>query len=515
MHYYMGFDNGGITTKAALFDERGRQVASASRATASLTPRPTFVERDMDEMWMANCQVSKAVLAQAQVRPEDVVGVGICGHGKGLYLWGNDDRPCRMGIASTDNRAQRYVDRWRADGTEAKAFELSCQHIMSVQPPALLAWLKDEEPQSYQSIRYVFECKDYIRFLLTGEARGELTDYSGANLVNLHTGQYDQRLLALFGIDEVVGALPRLCRSDEVVGHVSAEAARLTGLAEGTPVVGGFFDIDACALASGVIEPDLMCMIAGTWSINEYVRTRPVLDGSVAMNSYFCLPGYYLVEESNATSTGNNEWFIRQLLPEVADEARRSGGNVYDVVNGWVASLAPETYVPIFLPFLMGSNVHPLARGSFVGMDVSHTRKHLARSVYEGIAFGHRMHFERLLASMDQRPRAIRLSGGVARSAVWAQMFADVMKLPVETVTADEAGALGCAMAVAVAVGDATDAVDAVRKMASVGRTFVPHEGTYGAYDRKYRLYCTAIECLDGLWDELTELSEASGGASS
>ena len=508
MHHYLGLDNGGTTTKAALFDEWGRQVASASVATASLTPRPAFVERDMDEMWAANCQVSREVIAKAQVRPEDIVGVGICGHGKGLYLWGQDGRPCRRGIASTDGRAQRYVDRWRADGTEAKAFELSCQHVMSVQPPALLAWLKDEEPQSYRNIKYVFECKDYIRFRLTGEARAELTDYSGTNLVNLHTGQYDERLLTLFGIDEVAGSLPRLCRFDEVVGHVSAEAAGLTGLAEGTPVVGGLFDIDACALASGVIEPDLMCMIAGTWSINEYIRTRPVLDGSVAMNSCFCLPGYYLVEESSATSAGNNEWFVRQLLPEVADEARRSGGSVYDVVNGWVASLAPETDVPIFLPFLMGSNVHPLARGSFVGMDVSHTRRHLARSVYEGIAFGHRTHLERLLASMDRRPRAIRLSGGAARSAVWAQMFADIMKLPVETVTADEAGALGCAMAVAVAVGDADDAADAVRRMVGVGRTFVPHGGAGAAYDRKYRLYRRAIECLDGLWGELAELTE-------
>ncbi|MFC2705416.1 MAG: FGGY-family carbohydrate kinase [Olsenella profusa] len=508
MHYYIGLDNGGTTTKAALFAQDGRQLASASMATESITSRPEFVERDMDGLWDANCKVVRDVLATSGVDASDVACIGVCGHGKGLYLWGKDDRPCRLAIASTDNRAQAYVDRWRSDGTEAKAFAISCQHVMSCQPVALLAWLKDNERASYDNIRYVFECKDYVRFRLTGEAAAEMTDYSGANLVNLHTARYDERLLELFGICEVADALPDLCRSDEVAGHICADAARRTGLIEGTPVVGGFFDIDACALASGILSDDLVCMIAGTWSINEYIRTDPVLDGSVAMNSYYCLPGYYLVEESSATSAGNNEWFIRQLLPEVDATARQTGTSVYDVINGWVGSLPPEHYVPLFLPFLMGSNVHPRAKACFIGMDVSHTRKDLARSVYEGITFCHRMHFDRLRASMGGAPTAIRLSGGAAKSSVWAQMFADVMGLPVETVIADEAGALGCAIACSVAVGDAADVPSAVGRMVRVAHTFEPDARAHDVYECKYHLYRKAARALDGLWDELNELME-------
>ena len=354
MRYYIGLDNGGTTTKAAIFDSRGKQLGSCSMETAMLTPKPEFIERDMEEMWDANCSVVKGVLEKTGISPDDVAGIGVCGHGKGLYLWGKDGKPVRNGIISTDNRAYRYVDQWRADGTEEKVFALSCQHIMNCQPVALLAWLKDHEPDSYANIRYVFECKDYVRFRLTGEARGEITDYSGANLMNLHTRSYDRELLELYGIGEVADALPPLCRADEIAGYVTAEAAAKCGLKEGTPVVGGFFDINACAVASGVIYPDLLCMIAGTWSINEYVRTEPVLDGKVQMNSLFALPEYYLIEESSATSAGNNEWFVKQLLPEARREAKESGGNIYDIVNGWVEEVGTDSFVPVFLPFLPG-----------------------------------------------------------------------------------------------------------------------------------------------------------------
>lgn len=510
MKYYIGLDNGGTTTKAALFDRNGSQIGSCSVDTAAITPRPGFVERDIEEMWQANCTVLKGVLAKTGITAEQIAGIGICGHGKGLYLWGKNDAPVRNGIISTDNRAYAYVERWKADGTEDKIFELSCQHIMSCQPVALLAWLKDNEPENYQNIRYVFECKDYVRFRMTGEARAELTDYSGTNFMNLKARSYDPELLRLFGISELLAALPPLVRSDEIAGYVSEAAARECGLREGTPVVGGFFDINACAVASGVLTPELICMIAGTWSINEYIRKEPVLDGKVQMNSLFCLPEFYLIEESSATSAGNNAWFIRQLLPELTEEAKETERSIYDIVDEWVEEVGAETFVPVFLPFLMASNVHPNAKACFVGMNVSHTRKHLARSIFEGITFCHRYHLEKLLSTRTEVPRAIRLSGGAAKAPVWAQMFADVMKLPVETVAADEAGALGCAIAAAVATGEYESLEAAARNMTSVSHPIMPDPEKAEIYDRKYALYLETLQCLDSLWDKMQTVVEQS-----
>ena len=508
MHYFIGLDNGGTTTKAALFDAKGREIGKSLVSTRSITPRPGFVERDMEEMWEANCTVLRRVLEETGVDAKDVAGVGICGHGKGLYLWGKDGKPARNGIISTDNRAYAYPVQWAADGTEAKVFEKSCQHILACQPVSLLAWLRDHEPDSYRNIRWVFACKDYVRFRLTGEAKAEITDYSGANLMNLHSRAYDRELLALFGLEDMWDALPPLCRADALCGAVTAEAAAACGLREGTPVIGGMFDINACALAAGVTDPDRICMIAGTWSINEYVRRAPVTDGSVLMNSLFCLPEYYLIEESSPTSAGNNEWFVRQLLPEVRAEAEAKGSSIYEVLNDWVGGIEPKEFVPVFLPFLMASNVHPNARGTFVGLSLNHTRKHLARSVYEGIAFCHRWHLEKLLKTRQDAPKCIRLAGGAARSAVWAQMFADVMGLPVETVEANETGALGCAIAAAVATGEYDSLEAAVENMTAVSRRYEPDRSVTGIYDRKYALYCKTIGQLDALWDDMQALIE-------
>ena len=508
MQYFLGLDNGGTTTKAALYDDRGREIGVASRDTRMLTPRPGFIERDMEEMWQANCGVIRDVLEKTGIDPADVAGVAICGHGKGLYLWGKDGKPARNGIISTDNRAYAYPLKWRTDGTEARAFALSCQHVMACQPVALLAWLRDNEPGVMDNIQWVFECKDYVRFRLTGEARAELTDYSGAHLINLHTRDYDDALLDCFGLRSIRGALPPLCGALDIAGHVTAEAAAQCGLLEGTPVAGGMFDIDACAIAVNVVDPRNVCMIAGTWSINEYLRPEPVTDGRVQMNSLFALPEYTLIEESSPTSAGNNEWFVRNLLPEVRAEAKRSGRSIYDEMNAWVESLPPETFVPVFHPFLMGSNVHPNAMGSFIGLNVGHTRAHLVKGVYEGIVYCHKTHLDRLLATRDVPPECIRLAGGAARSQVWTRMFADILGLPVETVPVNETGALGCAIAAAASVGVYPSLSEACAAMCPAGERVLPDMKAHAAYQRRYEIYRRVNKCLDGLWDDVRKCVE-------
>jgi L-xylulokinase len=503
MKYYLGLDNGGTTTKAAVFDERGREAASAGTQTAMITPKPGFTERDMEEMWQANCLVIRRALEKSPCRPKDIAAVAVCGHGKGLYLWGKDGKPVRHGIISTDNRAWRHVKRWKENGVEAEAFDLSLQHVMACQPPALLAWLKDNEPEAYANIGWVFECKDYVRFRMTGSARAEITDYSGTGLLNLRTRAYDRRLLTLFGVEEVAEALPPLCGSAEICGQVSEEASAACGLLAGTPVAGGMFDIDACAIATGVVDPQNICMIAGTWSINEYLRAEPVTDGRVLMNSLFCLPEYYLIEESSPTSAGNNEWFVRTLLPEVGESEQKAGRSIFALMEKWVESVPPETFCPVFLPFLMASNVHPNARGSFVGLSNFHTRAHLLRSVYEGITFSHKYHLDKLLATRRETPRAVRLSGGVTNSALWTQMFADCLELPVETVKVNESGALGCAIAAAAAIGEHASLSEAAAAMCSIAPPVLPRPEYAKVYQRKYAMYLRVIDALDSVWSEM------------
>ena len=138
-------------------------------------------------------------------------------------------------------------------------------------------------------------------------------------------------------------------------------------------------------------------MIAGTRSINEFIAKKPVLNGTVALNSMFCIPGYYLIEESSPTSAGNMEWFIRNLMNYEKAEAKEAGGSVYDITNEWVESIEPKDNGIIFLPFLNGSNEDALAKGTFIGLTAYHNKKHMLRAVYEGIVFSHITHVKKLL----------------------------------------------------------------------------------------------------------------------
>ena len=499
MKYLMGIDNGGTFSKAALFDKDGTQVSAAGWPTMTLTPKPGYTEKDMDELWRVNSMTVRKAIEQSGVRSEEIAGVSLSGHGKGLYLVGYDGKPSYRGIMSTDTRAWEYVKRWGEDGTKEKVFKKSFQEILACQPVSILAWLQDHEPEVLERTQYIFMVKDYIRYKLTGEAYAEYSDSTGGNLVNLNTGKYDRELLKLFGLERVYEKLPELRQSTDICGFVTHEASLETGLPEGIPVAAGMFDVNACGIASGLSDEEQMCMIAGTWSINEFIRKKPVLNGSVALNSMFCIPGYYLVEESSPTSAGNMEWFIRSLMNYEKEEADQKGVSVYELTNQWVEEIDPRDSRIIFLPFLNGSNEDPLAKGTFVGLTAYHNKKHMLRAVYEGIVFSHLTHVNKLLKNRE-KPKSIRLSGGAANSRVWVQIFADALQIPVDVIADKELGAQGAAMAAGIAAGIYSDYRTAIARTVKITETVLPRLQYKDIYEEKYSAYRSVIEGMAGVW---------------
>lgn len=500
MKYLMGIDNGGTFAKAAIFDENGKQICSAGVPVENLTPQPGYTERDMDVLWEVNARAVRHAIEKSKISPEDIAGVSFSGHGKGLYMVDREGRPVGNGILSTDTRAWAYVKQWEEDGRKEKVYEKTFQTILACQPVSLLAWFRDHRPEELERAAYIFAVKDYIRFKLTGEAFGEYTDFSGANLVNLTTQAYDRQLLELFGLEAVYDKLPPLRYSADICGYVTEEAGRQTLLPPGIPVAAGMFDVNACGIASGLSDEEQMCMIAGTWSINEFIRKTPVTNRTVDLNSMFCIPGYYLVEESSPTSAGNMEWFIRNLMGSEKEGAEAAGGSVYDITNQWVASVEPWDSQVIFLPFLNGSNEDPLAKGTFVGLTAYHSKKHMLRAVYEGIVFSHVTHVKKLLKNRKP-PKSIRLSGGAANSDVWVQIFADALQLPVDVVENKEQGAQGAAMAAGIAAGIYRDYGDAVRRTVNITKTVMPRPEYREIYEKKYETYRAVIDGLKGVWE--------------
>jgi len=501
--YLLGTDNGGTVSKAALFTADGEEIAVASRKTEMSTPRPGHTERDTEKLWQATAEAIRAVIGQSGVNPEDITGVACAGHGNGLYLVDKAGKPVRPGIISTDNRANNYIARWIEQGVHKKVRPKTMQSLWAAQPNALLAWLRDHEPEVMQKAGWALMCKDYIRFRLCGRIHAELTDWSGTSLMNVGTGEYDHEVLEAFGIAEMRDLLPPIVRSEEVCGQVTAEAAAETGLAQGTPVAGGLFDIDACGLASGLIDETQMCMVAGTWSCNQYISRKPVVSERIFMTSRYCIPDYFLMLEASPTSASNLEWFVTQFFEAEGKAARQQDRSVYDVVNELVEGTRPDEANIVFLPFLFGSNAAPDAKASFVGLSSYHTRAHLLRAIYEGVVFGHKAHVDRLLQARELSG-PIRLTGGAARSEVWVQVFADVFQAPVEIPAGTELGALGAAICAAVAAGVFPDYAAACEAMVEISRVQEPKAANKNVYAAKYERYQKVLAALEPVWKELS-----------
>ena len=496
MQYVMGIDHGGTSSKAAIFDQKGNEIASASGKTQMFTPGSGQTERDMETLYQVNCAVIRKTIEKAGVDPKDIVGVSFSGHGKGLYLWGNDERPARPGIVSTDSRAVSYIEQWNVDGTADKAFEKTRQSILACQPVALLSWIRDNEPGVLENTKWIFGVKDYIRYRMTGEAFAEITDISGSSMVNLNTFSYDRDLMALYGLEDLMDKLPPLKYSADLCGSVTDDCAAQSGLVPGTPVAAGLFDIDACAISMDIVDEDHLAVIAGTWSINEYIAKSPVLDRSVKMNSLYCLPGYYLVEECSPTSASNQEWFVGEFLQELAQS---KGKHPYEVSNEMAASVDVNATLPVYLPYLFGGCDDARARASFIGIDGGHTRAHLMRAVYEGVVFGHKLHINRLMRHREHTT-AIRMAGGVVNSPMWVQMFADVLGQRIETIKASELGCLGAAMAAAVAAGLYPDLKTAASDMVQIGRIYTPNPDVFQAYEKKFKRWADIENAMRGCW---------------
>ena len=493
--YLLGIDTGSTMAKAALFATDGTELAVASRKVQLLEPHPGWSERDHEQVWRDTADAIREVLAKSKINPADIAGIACAGYGNGLCLIDKAGHPVRNGINSMDSRARRYIDQWLADGVDVQALPKTAQCLWPAQPNALLRWLHDNEPATLQKAAWLQSSKDFIRFRLCGQVHAELTDMSGTSLMNVVTAQYDDSVLELFGIADLQRLLPPLVKTAEICGTVTPQAAAQTGLHAGTPVAGGMFDIDACGLASGIIDEREMSLVAGTWGCNQYIAREPLIDKDLFMTSCYSMPGWYLMLEGSPTSASNLEWFVTEFM----QCEKRSGQPVFELRDAMLRAVPPQDADLTFVPFLYGSNATPAARASFVGLQGRHTRAHVVRALCEGIVFGHNMHLQRLL-KFRPAPEVIRFTGGVARSEPWVQIFADCFQIPVEIPAGTELGALGAAIAAAVACGCYKDFPQAVAAMTRIARRHEPNPALAGVYAEKYARYQKVIKALKPIW---------------
>lgn len=502
MNYYLCLDYGGTTTKAIIFDDCGEEISVSSFATKRKEVESGFYEVDLGETWTAIAHTIRESIRLSGLDAAAIKAVACIGHGKGLYVLDKEHHEFIPGILSADSRASALAQEF--ENRVSLLWNRTHQHVVASQAPVLLRWLKDHQPEIYERIGAVLSAKDYVRFKLTGLVQQEIGDASGNHWVHFETGNYDPTILEFFGIDELFSILPPLVDYKEIVGGVSQEAALQTGLAEGTPVIGGLFDIDACALGSGVLDETTFSIIAGTWNINSYPSKKAADLDSGLMNSYFPT-GDYLVEASSPTSAGNLDIMLKMLLMEEMEHLKGGDVSIYDTLEVFLKETNADFANILFCPFLYGSNVGQPAQACFFGLTTQSSKSEMIRAVYEGIVFAHKQHIEQLTDSLGHSPQVLRLSGGGTNSEAWMQMFADILELPVEVPKVRELGGLGGAIACHQAVTNLSLA-ETVERMVVLEKQFLPNDRNSKRYREKYTVYKELLIAMQPVWKQLTAL---------
>ena len=500
--FLLGIDNGGSDIKCAIFSTDGKEISTSATQVKIETPKPGFTERDANEVWEANVKVIKEAIGKANIKSDDILAIGITAYGNGLVFVDENINPVYPAIVSTDDRASDYCRKFKEEDIERKIFPYTRQTTWSAQPAVLLPWFRDNNPDVLNKTRWILSMKDYIRYKLTNKLNGELTEASSTCLMNLDTKKYDPFIFETLGIKECIDKMPSVLNSTDIAGTITNEVSELTDLKEGTPVAAGYFDIDANALASGILNDKELCLIAGTWSINEFLIKDVAIDidkkTNIATLSY--VDGLYLMEDSTPTSASNFNWYIEKIIKEYNPTITNK--EIYETCNKLVKERKPEDSSVIFVPYLYASATHPNAHGAFLNITALDDAASLIRAIYEGVIFSSVHHVYNLKRPIESYEKA-KLSGGVTNSEVWSQMMADALQIPIQTLDGTQIGAKGAVIGAGVAAGIFKDLEDGVKHMVHEGKVYTPNKSLANIYKLKYDKYEKALNALNDLAENI------------
>ncbi|NPV75736.1 MAG: carbohydrate kinase [Anaerolineae bacterium] len=506
--YLLGIDNGTTTTKATLFDLDGNEVAvSSGRDVKTAHPEPGWAEQSMEEIWQATASAIRNCLERAAVDALDIAGVSLSGHGGGVWLVDESGAPVRPAIIWLDGRAKPYLDRWGEQGLLPQLYDLSGWNLFAgMGPVTIFPWLMDHEPESLKKAYVNLTSKDWTKYCLTGEFS---TDPSMASvaLIDFRTLDYSDELLTLAGIGAYRHLLPKLAPAWEVAGKVTRQAAEMTGLKEGTPVSSGAFDGACSTLGAGAYNVGEACSNIATAGVHVVLSAEPTLD-SERIYSLMChtVPGVFYKTSMAQVAAGNLDWAEREFCATERQEAQERGVSVYEVINEKIRDIPVGSGGIVYLPLLQGERapfVKPEARGVFFGLGDWHTRAHLLRSVFEGVALSTRHNIEAMIKK--GRLDTIYVSGGGSKSPLWCQIIADCTGSKVRVPAGADSGSRGAAINAGVAVGAFKDHGEGVRRMVNISREYEPNPENVKRYDQLYQIYIHLIQAVWPVWEESAE----------
>ena len=490
----LGIDVSTTATKAVLVDDAGavRGVGTAEYPTS--TPRPGWSEQDPALWWDAAVDAIGAVLERTGTPGAEVGAIGLTGQMHGSVVLDAAHEVLRPAILWNDQRTGPECELIRQAVGAERLIEITGNDALTGLTAPKLVWIREHEPDVWSRIAHVLLPKDYVRLRLTGDLAVDKADAAGTLLLDIVARTWSAEVLEALRIDPAL--MPTTFEGPQLTGVVSESAAAVTGLRPGTPVAAGGGDQAANAVGVGAVDPGVVALSLGTSGVVFAATDRPLVEPRGRVHA-FChaVPERWHLMSVMLSAAGSLRWFRDAIAP----------GEAFADLVASAAEVPAGSEGLWFLPYLTGErspHPDPLARGAFIGLTVTHDRRHMARAVLEGVAYGLRDGFDLMTAAGLPRPDQVRASGGGTASPLWRQILADVLVAEIATVATTEGAAYGAALLAMVGAGWYASTPSATRALVSA--TPVAEPGPDAAtYATRHALYRELYPALAPLYPRM------------
>jgi sugar (pentulose or hexulose) kinase len=484
MDLTLGIDVGTTTVKALAMDCLGQVIAFASAGLHLLTPQPAWVEQNPEELWLAVINVCRKV---TDTLPDGahILALSLSSQGGTTILLDACNQPVYPALSWMDERAVDEAQAVRATRGEEWIYRTTGWPLYAGLPLQLVAWLRHNNPKAFELTRRVTFVNDFILHRLCGEFCMDPSNAGITQLYNLAAGVWDAELLDLAGISGC--QLSPICPSGKVVGKVSGEASRLTGLSSQTLVVNGAHDQYCASVGTGVTRPGTVLLSCGTaWVILVIPESLAAAFSSNLAVSPHAIEGQWGGIRSLSGVGASLDWLVDIFWEDSPSRANRL--DLYAAFDA-AASQSPAGARGLLFNPLSGGHREtgdPANRG-VLGLTLNHSRGDLARALMEGIACELRWSLDEIHPAIAVD--SLRMIGGAARSAIWSQAIADLTGIPVELPMNHEAAALGAAILAGVGLGWYPDPAAVFDNLPGRPDRVMPDPRNWDVYDSLYHRY--------------------------
>lgn len=510
MNYLLGTDIGTSGTKTILMDTNGRLIAADLQEYNVLTPKPLWAEQWPDVWLEAAIRTIKNTVRKSGIEKEQIKGIAVSGlyGGSGIPVNENGEavRPCMIWM---DRRAEAET-KWVLEHIGAeKLLAVTHNGADPYYGFTKILWMKNHEPENWAKTRMFLPPNTYVMKHLTGETA---IDYSSAGniggIFDMNTRNWSEELLQAMGIPRTM--MPeRIVESTDIIGGLKKEIAEELGLCENMPVIASGIDCGAANIGLGVFESGVYAAAIGTSMCAAFISDKPLKGDGLIIWPYLYNAkqlSYYFA--GGATAGAILKWFRNTFCEYEIEIEKQTGKNAYDVLNAQAEDIPAGSEGLVVLPYFMGER-SPIwdsdAKGTILGLSLSHTKAHVYRAFMEAVAYS----LKNAIEAMGEHPgEYILLAGGVTKSRLWRQIFADVTGYSVVCPIYDVEANMGDVMLAGIGTGLLT--YEDVKKWQVLDEKVMPNEENHKIYNQYYEVYQSMYQHLKADMKRLSEIAEKS-----